>query len=234
MEWQSKRILVTGGSSGIGKQLVKALSKKSAQVFFCGLENDLVAEVSSAYNVSGICCNLSREEGIDKIYSEAIGQLGEIDILVNNAGSAITGPFEDLKREDFEMMFAINAIAPARLCQKVIPGFKEKDCGDIVNIGASGRNYGFKNGSAYGPSKAALGNLSQCLAVELRPHNIRVIHIDPSWCTDTIHGMSGKIERNEKLLTAEDVALSIISALELPHRAFIPQMSIWATNPNPH
>lgn len=232
MNWNEKRILITGGSSGIGRATIAVLKAKGARLFFCGLEKEKVDAVKQKFQVEGITTDLSTEEGILSTYQQAIDYLGEIDILINNAGFVIARPLEELSRADFEKMYAINAIAPTRLAQLIIPDFKSKQQGDIVNIGATGGHYGFANGAAYASSKAALINISKCMAVELRKHNIRVTHIDPSWTTGTSNDNEGqKINEVEHHLTANDVAQAIVASLELHPRAFIPQMSIWATNP---
>jgi len=229
MRLSGLNVLVTGGTAGIGKRLVEQLDWKRANVAFCGLEPERIAKIESYTSAKGVQADLLTEEGIHTCFTFAMETLGSIDILINNAGYAIAKPIEDLTRADFEEMFAMNVIAPARLVQKVLPHFKQQGFGNIVNVGATGGQYGFQTGSAYGSSKAALRNLSQCLVQELRSHNIRVIHINPSRRADTLSMPEDEEVRGR--LRASSVAEAIISSLELIHSALITELNIWTTNP---
>ncbi|AZQ61423.1 SDR family oxidoreductase [Flammeovirga pectinis] len=232
MIWQGKKVMLTGGSSGIGLEVLKQLSDLGAEIVFCGKDADKVEKTAQQTLAKGVTVDLSTEDGILTFFNFAIQELTTVDILINNAGYVVVAGIEDLKRTDFELMYAINVIAPARLVQLCIPYFKRQDYGDIVNVGATGGSYGFPNGGAYASSKAALLNLSQTLVKELRKDNIRVFHIDPSWTTGTFNNNLGtEIPLDENSLTAEDIAEVIISNLSLKRRAFVPQISIWATNP---
>ncbi len=129
-------------------------------------------------------------------------------------------------------MFAINTIAPARLSQLALPFFRSNKQGDIVNIGATGAYYAFEKGAAYSASKSALQIVSQNLSLEYRKDNIRVFHIDPSWCTDTNNNNNGaSIPQDSERLNPSDIAESIIHVLEMNRRAFVPQMKIFGTKP---
>ncbi len=219
-----QRIFITGGSSGIGKATLELLKQEGAQLAFCGLEENLVKEVSQGLEIPAICVNLSTEDGVLEAHQFAEDCLGGIDVLINNAGGALAKPFEALTRADFEYMYALNAIAPARLSQLVLPHFRQKGQGDIINIGATGAHYGFKTGTAYASSKSALANISKCMATELREHNIRVMHIDPSRAFDEPTRAKGQ-------LTYSDIAQMIVAVLKMERNAFVPEMSVWATNP---
>jgi 3-oxoacyl-[acyl-carrier protein] reductase len=232
MNWENKKVIITGGSSGIGKQLVSDLSKNGAKIAFCGLEEQLVHEVVTTFDVYGFTTDLCLNDNIHDFFEKSIEYLGGIDILINNAGYVIAENFEDLKREHFEKMFAINTIAPAILSQLTIPYFKRQNHGDIVNIGATGGAYAFEKGTAYSASKAALNIVSKNLNLEFRKHSIRTFHIDPSWCTDTNNNnYGGHIPRNLDQLIPEDITQLIINLLEMNRRGLVPQMSIWGSKP---
>ena len=210
--------------------MVSIFKKKGARVIFVGLKTDRVSKIIERENVKGVTADLTKEEELINFFRTAINYLGGLDVLINNAGYVIAKPFEELTRLDFEHMFAINTIAPARLAQLSIPFFKEND-GDIVNIGATGAYYAFENGTAYSASKAALSIVSKNMVSEYRKENIRTFHIDPSWCTDTNNGnMGSPIPKEETKLNPSDISQVIISILEINRRAFVPQMSIWGVN----
>jgi 3-oxoacyl-[acyl-carrier protein] reductase len=232
MNWENKKVIITGGSSGIGAHLVTVLEEKGANIVFVGLEKDRVEKIAERKNALGLTADLTKEEELTFFFQKAIEHLGGIDLLVNNAGFVIAKPFEELNRSDFEKMFAINTIAPARLAQLALPYFRQNKKGDIVTIGATGAYYAFDNGTAYSASKAALSIVSKNLVLEYRKENIRTFHIDPSWCTDTHNGNFGSpIPKEEDKLNPMDVADMILNVLEMNRRAFVPQMSIWGTKP---
>lgn len=232
MNWKNKKVIITGGSSGIGAHLVSLFKEKEANIVFVGLEEDRVKKIAERENIKGITADLTKEEELTNFFKTAINYLGGLDVLVNNAGYVIAKPFEELSRSDFEKMFAINTIAPARLAQLALPYFRENKKGDIVNIGATGAYYAFDNGTAYSASKAALSIVSKNLVLEYRKENIRTFHVDPSWCTDTRNGNLGSpIPRKEDKLNPIDISNIILNVLEMNRRSFVPQMSIWGTKP---
>ncbi len=232
MNWNGKRVIVTGGSSGIGKQLVQDLTSKGALVSFCGLEDEKVVATEKNSKAKGYVFDLVQENQLRSFFDKSIAHLDGLDILINNAGYVIAENFIDLKRTDFEHMFAINSIAPAQLAQLAIPIFKKQGFGDIVNIGATGGSYAFETGTAYSASKAALSIISKNLQLEHRKNNIRTFHVDPSWVTDTHNFNYGTpIEKEENKLNPVDISSVIIQMLEMDRRGFIPQISVWGTQP---
>ncbi len=232
MNWKGKKIIITGGNSGIGKQLVNDFNKAGASIVFGGLEKRSVQHVSDALGVKGIVADLSIEEQLIGFFNEAIKYLGGVNLLINNAGYVIAEPFENLSRSNFEYMFAINSIAPARLSQLVLPYFKQNGKGDIINVGATGGDYAFKTGTAYSASKAALKIISKNLSLEFREDNIRVFHVDPSHCSDTNNGNYGtQIPKDNNKLNPMDISQLILHILELDRRAFVPELSVWGTAP---
>jgi 3-oxoacyl-[acyl-carrier protein] reductase len=109
---------------------------------------------------------------------------------------------------------------------------KEKKYGSIINLASTSSMKGFANGSAYSASKFALRGFTQSLMEEVRPFNIRVFQVNPSEVTTAL----GNPEREERKeidfkLGPEQLAQTIVSVLMLPEKAFIPELSVWATNP---
>ena len=232
MSLENKRIVITGGSSGIGAQLMQDLKTKGTQIVFGGLEPELVNISASQNEAKGICSDLTKEAELNMFFEKAVNHLGGIDILINNAGYVIADKIDQLTRNDYELMFAINAIAPMQLAQLALPYFLSNKSGDIVNIGATGAHYPFVKGAAYGASKAALSFYSKSMALEWRKDNIRVFHVDPSWVSDTNNGNRGSnVPLDSEKLNPKHISNSIVHLLEMDRKAFVPQMSIWATNP---
>jgi 3-oxoacyl-[acyl-carrier protein] reductase len=110
--------------------------------------------------------------------------------------------------------------------------FKDQKYGDIVNIASTASLKGYKMGSIYAASKFALRGLSQCWQAELRPYNVRVIQINPS----EVPTAFAKVDRVEKplednKLTPKEIADTMVAALKMDRRGFIPEVSVFATNP---
>jgi short-subunit dehydrogenase len=102
---------------------------------------------------------------------------GEVDVLINNAGFLVKQPFENLSQEDWRRSFEVNFFGPVRLIHFVLPWLKKAPRAHIVNISSMGGFQGsakFPGLAAYSASKAALSNLTECLAVELKEENVAV------------------------------------------------------------
>ena len=116
------------------------------------------------------------------------------------------------------------------MVREALPHLVADGGGSIVNVSSTAGKRGFAGGSAYVATKFALSGMSQCWQAELRPRNIRVILVHPSEVQTGFGGREGKVIDPRKLV-AEDIAQIIVSTLELPDRGFIPELSVFATNP---
>jgi 3-oxoacyl-[acyl-carrier protein] reductase len=104
--------------------------------------------------------------------------------------------------------------------------------GNIVNISSTSGLRGGPNSSAYSASKFALRGMSECWRAELRPHNVRVLLVNPSEVLTDFSSAAGYTqEASPKKLRASEIASAVVGALEMDDRGFIPELSIWATNP---
>jgi len=233
MDLKNKNILVTGGTSGIGKKTAKKLIEKGAKVLITGRSSDKVHEIKNNLGALGLQFDLSDTK---KIVSKAKSVLSlldnRIDVLINNAGIGEFGPIEEININSFEEVFKTNVFGLALLTKELIPNMKYHNQGTIINVGSSASLRGFKNGSVYAASKFAVRALSQCWQDELRPYNIRVCQVNPSEVT-TAFGKHDRKEREDRnnLLGPGEIAHTIISVLEMENKGFIPEVNIWATNP---
>ena len=115
---------------------------------------------------------------------------------------------------------------------KVAPIFKKQMSGDIVNIASTASLKGYQNGTIYAASKFALRGMTQCWQAELRPYNVRVIQVNPSE-VPTAFGREDREERplDPKKLSPAEIAHVVVAALKMDNRGFIPELSVFATNP---
>ena len=182
-----KTVLVTGSSSGIGKEIARILAKDYDVILhYNSNENStrlLKEELDKEYNRDYLMvkCDLSKEDEIDNMLDIIYNRYNNIDILINNAGIAIDTLFEDKTKDNFMKTLDINLIAPFLLCKKIGPKMKENRYGVIINISSTnGIDTPYIESIDYDASKAGLISLSKNLANYFAPY-VRVNTICPGW-----------------------------------------------------
>lgn len=233
MELNGAVALVTGGSSGIGKELARQLVKHGAKVYITGRNGDKLAKAATETGATAIVADVSMQADVDTTFDTIMHNEGRLDILVNNAGfGAGWAELGNLNMDDMQRVYATNVFGAAMMGQGAARIFKQQRSGNIVNIGSTASLKGYAKGSIYASSKFALRGLSQCWQDELRPHNVRVMHINPSYVATAFGTTDGtpKAEEDNKL-RATEIAHVIISQLQMDNRGFVPEVTIWATNP---
>lgn len=232
MELKGKNILVSGGSLGIGKAAAKLLKEEGAQVAITGRNKERLSRAAEEIGALPIQSDVSKKEDVDRCYAEFIEQFGSLDALINNAGMGWQKPLVEITEDDMRQIWEVNVLGATLMAQKAAELFIKQKSGTIINIASTAAHRGYKNGSAYCSSKFALRGLSECWRAELRPHNIRVMTICPSEVT-TAFGSNDGVERPEQSnrLRSVEIAHSIKAALEMDDRGFIPELSVFATNP---
>ena len=182
-----KTVLVTGSSSGIGKEIARILAKDYDVILhYNSNENStrlLKEELDKEYNRDYLMvkCDLSKEEEIDNMLRIIYDRYDKIDILINNAATTCDTLFEDKTKDNFMNTLDINLVAPFLLCQKIGPKMKENRYGVIINISSTnGIDTPYIESVDYDASKAGLISLSNNLANYLAPY-VRVNTICPGW-----------------------------------------------------
>lgn len=174
-------IIVTGASRGIGFQIVKEFCKiKDANIFAVArsleLLNQLKEDCAKEFEreIKVFDCDVSTDlENTE--FAAAMKNLSSVDILINNAGNLINKPFLDLTTDDWQDIYKVNVFGVARFVKFLYPQLKAGKQAHIVNIGSMGgveRSSKFPGLSAYSSSKAALANLTECLAEEFKEDGI--------------------------------------------------------------
>ena len=188
---KGKVALVTGGGRGIGKFIAAGLAEAGADVILTSRKvanlEATAAWIEANYQVrtAAIACDMSKEDTVDAMLTEAIGRFGRIDILVNNAGATWGAPTLDFPLEKWDWLFNVNVRGVWILTQKVARRMKEQGGGNIINISSVMSFRGSLEEAhpavPYNSTKAAINLLTMNLAVKLAPYNIRVNAIAPGF-----------------------------------------------------
>lgn len=233
MNLKNEVAVVTGGSNGIGKEIAKQLAEEGANVFITGRNAERVNQTAKELSVIGLVSDVSVEEEVSSLFKRVMNDHGRLDILINNAGfGAGWAELGDISMEDMLRVYQTNVFGAAMAGQEAAKIFKNQKSGNIVNIGSTASLKGYAKGSVYASSKFALRGLSQCWQADLRPHNVRVMHVNPSEVT-TAFGKTDGISREEEgnKLRPKEIADVVVSQLKMDERGFVPEVTIWATNP---
>ena len=230
---KGKRALVTGGSSGIGKAIAQALVEHGVTVAINGRDQkalDAAAEETKAIPVQG---DVGVESEAKRIVQSTVEEAGGIDILVNNAGFGRFAPLLEMSADDMESVWRTNVLGAFLIGRESAKHMVEQGSGSIVNIASTAGLKGFGRGSAYASSKFALRGMTECWRDELRRENVRVILCNPSEVqTDfTVNAGGERREQSPKKLVPSDIADAVVGALVTDPRGFVPEFSVFATNP---
>ena len=227
------RVLVTGGSSGIGKATALALAEGGARVAICGRDRAAVERAASEIGATPLVCDVSHEDEVVALIPAVIKGLGGYDVLINNAGFGRFAPLVDTTADEMRSVWETNVLGATLVARESARHFISQSRGNIINVASTSGSRGSANASAYSSSKFALTSLTECWRAELRKHNIRVMQINPSEVlTDFAHRARGD-ERtdNPTKLRGSDIAAAITCMLAQDDRAMVTEMTVWATNP---
>ncbi len=182
MEEKRQTALVTGASSGIGRETAIKLAGKGFQVIAAARRMERLEEL--ARQVQGILprrVDLSDIEDREK-FCQYLSDLPEpVSVLVNNAGYSIRGAIEDVSLNDAKRLFEVNLFGLIRVTQACLPGMRALRFGTIVNISSMAGKFAFPMSGVYAASKYAVEAVSDALRIEVRPFGIRVVAIRPGF-----------------------------------------------------
>jgi len=187
MVFQDKVALITGASRGIGFGIARHLAAKGMTVVGCGREGVTIEKAMAQIRgeggaATGYECNVADEKQVDALFAAILQAHGRLDALVNNAGIFVGGPIEAYAVEDWDNMMAVNVRGVYLCCRSAFRVMKPRGGGSIINIASLSGVRGaekFPGTGAYAASKAGVLGLTEVLAVEGKPFNIRVNAISP-------------------------------------------------------
>lgn len=232
MDLKNAVVLITGGSSGIGRAAAQMLKAAGARVAITGRDAERLAEAARSLGVVGIQADVSSEADVLRTFQEVKEKLGDLDVLINNAGIGVFKELVDMDRASFDAVFATNVMGAMLAAREAAKIFRERRRGNLINISSTAGLRGAPKGTAYYASKFALRGMTECWRAELRKYNVRVMLINPSEViTDFFRRADLKQNVNASKLRGEEIAYTIKAVLEMDDRGFTPEVSIFATNP---
>ncbi len=181
--WNNKVVLVTGGSSGLGRVIAQAYRDAGARVAIAALEEDAVRQAAEEMTnekrqVLGIRADLTRQEDVEGLFEQVIERFGRLDVLVNNAGRTDRGKVLDTTPQQFQSVFELNFLATVRCTRAAVPHLL-KQSGHLVNIGSLAAKSAARWVGAYPVSKFAVAAYSQQLRLELSDQGLHVLLVCP-------------------------------------------------------
>jgi len=231
MKLDGARILITGGATGIGKAIAEVSIDLGAKVAIASRRQPLVEEVGTKLGAHPFTCDVRSESDVEALFASTLDTLGGLDVLVNNAAIGHRASLVELDAQRFRDVWETNVLG-AMLCGRAAARhFTQQRSGTIINVGSTAAAKGYATGSAYASSKFALTALTECWRAELRPHNVRVMQVNPSEVQTPFGGRDMTQDLNPTKLHADDVAHLVISMLSLDDRGFVTDATLWATNP---
>jgi NADP-dependent 3-hydroxy acid dehydrogenase YdfG len=221
-----KNILITGGTTGIGRSAAILLAAQGAQVMIFGRHEqelqDAIRDIQqTGGTVTGLTADVSSPEDIRRVLKEVDRQLGRLDILINNAALGYASVMEG-DYQDWQYIVNTNLLGYMAMAHEAIERMKARGAGHIVNIGSMSADVREKDSSVYVATKAGIEGFSEALRKEVNPLGIKVTLIEPGAVGTDMQPQPPKEQRQlqEKMemLKAEDIAACILYALTQPAR----------------
>jgi len=232
MELRNSVALVTGGAEGIGRAIAEALTHEGCKVTITGRREDALRKTAEELGLDWIVGDVGQEADAARTVSSVIEKHGRLDILVNNAGYGLFKPLVDTTLDAMEGVYRTNVFGPFLMSREAARQFIAQGSGELINISSTSSLKGSAGRTAYGSSKFALRGMTECWRDELRRHNVRVMLVNPSEVMTNFAAKAGvEREASEKKLRAQEIADAILGALKVDSRGFIPEFSVFATNP---
>jgi len=226
-----KTILISGATAGIGEACAIEFAKKGHQLILTGRRTERLAafkeKLENDYSVKVLSLNfdIRNQEEVAKAVASIPDAFRNIDILVNNAGLAAgVNPIDQGNLEDWEQMIDTNLKGLLYLSKEIIPIFKGKNAGHIINIGSIAGKMAYPNGNVYCATKSAVQALTEGMRIDLLPYGIKVSQVAPGAVETEFslvrlkgdHQAAKNVYKGYQPLVAEDIANVVSYISDLP------------------
>jgi NAD(P)-dependent dehydrogenase (short-subunit alcohol dehydrogenase family) len=175
---ESRAVLITGCSTGIGRATAEHLAEKGWPVYATARRLESIADLESK-GCNVLALDVTDDDSMAAAVDQVKAEHGAVGVLVNNAGYSQSGTIEEVPMEDVRRQFETNVFGLVRMTQLVLPGMREQRWGKIVNISSMGANFTFPGGGFYHATKHAVDALTDALRFEVKGFGIDAIIIQP-------------------------------------------------------
>jgi short-subunit dehydrogenase len=227
-------VVITGGSSGIGRAIACALGGRRAALWLVARNAGALEDVAASLRAHGTqvtCCiaDLGRPDDVRSLTERLEREAATVDVLVHSAGAHAMGPLASAPVEQLDAQYQVNVRAPYVLTQALLPKLRAAR-GQIVFINSSAGLVASPNAGQYAASKFALKAIADSLRAEVNRDGIRVLTVYPGRTASpmqaAIHEAEGKPYHSDLLAQPEDIAALVISALALPPTAEVTDLCV--------
>lgn len=210
MKLEKKTALITGGSKGIGKDIAKAYVKEGASVVICGRDEealrDVCREISQYGEIEYVQADISNKDDVKRLAIQIAEKWMRLDILVNNASIlGVRASILDYPEDIWEEVIKINLNAQFFVTKSVLPLILKSQSGSIINVSSSVGRRGIAKWGAYAASKFGLEGLTQVLADELLPFNVKANSVNPGGTRTDMRAKAYPEEDPMTLPSPEDI-----------------------------
>lgn len=186
--------VVTGASSGMGREIAKSLAQNGFQVVAAARRMDRLKALAEEFeSVTAQEVDLSAPASLEAFCTYLGGLPEPVSLLVNAAGYSIRGAIEDVPLEAAKKMFEVNVFALMRVTQACLPGMRQQRKGTIVNISSMVGKFPFPMSGAYAATKHAVEGITDALRMEVRPFGIRVLTIRPGFVNTEFNEVANRL-----------------------------------------
>ncbi len=227
---EGRVVIVTGASSGIGRVIAKELQAKGAKLMLAARRKGLLKDIAKGETQFQVT-NVGNANEVDRLVEKTIKAFDRIDILINAAGMIDVTPVEKSNPQKIRVMIETNLLGIIHCCRAVLPVMRKQKSGHIVNISSVAGSKAQPNMAAYSATKFGVMGFSDALQQEVKEFGVKVTTLRPGTViTDLwkeVWTDKAEIEKNrDHFLTPEDVATSVIFALEQPPQVIIRDLFI--------
>jgi NAD(P)-dependent dehydrogenase (short-subunit alcohol dehydrogenase family) len=219
----AKAALITGGSSGIGLAIARALRDDGYEVTLAARKRERLETSAAELGAHAVAADVSREQDCERLVSEHVRRFDRLDVLVNSAGVGVAARIEDLETKHWDLQLDVNLRGAFLVTRHALPLLKESR-GMVVSISSIAGTSAAPGLAAYGAAKAGLISLTRSLNAEHAEDGIRATAICPGFVDTPMAAWTGMA--SEEMIQPEDCAEVVRLLLRLSPRAHIPQVVI--------
>ena len=230
LDFCGRGVVITGASSGIGRQLSLLLAERGARLALCARRLERLQQLRREIEKKGFsapliaACDVGDHVRVEEFRDQAQAVLGGVDVLVNNAGRGAFKPIDQLSPEEVQAVVEVNLLGVIYCTQAFLPGMLKRGSGHLVFISSVLGELPAPQHAVYGATKFAVSGLAESLDYELEPRGIKVTLIEPGLVQTEFAEVSGTpLERFEQVpyKTAEEAARLIVRAMEREKRRYV-------------